>query len=147
LKGVNFLIEINNSLIIQAALLIGLMLILNKMLFQPVLRFLEQRRTKVQGDEEEANRFSGEADRMRIEFDEGLNKARLQAMEDKGRLRDLGAEEGKTIIAKVQKDVEEEMPSIKVQIEAESKLVLAELEKRRSTIAKEIAEKILGRRL
>jgi len=141
------LIEINNSLIIQAALLIVLMLILNKMLFQPVLRFLEQRRVKVQGDEEEAKRFIDEADRMRNEFEGGLNKARLQAMEDKGRLRDLGAEEGKIIVDRVKKDAEEEMPKIKVQIEAESKLVLAELEKRRGTIAKEIAEKIMGRRL
>lgn len=141
------MIEINNSLIIQAALLIVLMLILNKMLFQPVLRFLEQRRVKVQGDEEEAKRFIDEADRMRNEFEGGLNKARLQAMEDKGRLRDLGAEEGKIIVDRVKKDAEEEMPKIKVQIEAESKLVLAELEKRRGTIAKEIAEKIMGRRL
>jgi len=140
-------ININNSLFIQAGLFIILMLILNKILFQPVLRFLEERRAKIQGDEEEANRLHEEAEHRRLQFEEGLNKGRLQALEEKGRIQNAGAQEGSLMLGKIQKEIEEEIPKIKAQIEVESKQVLAELERGRGDMAKEIAEKILGRSL
>jgi len=140
-------ININNSLIIQAILFITLMLILNKTFFQPFLRFLEQRRTKIQADEEEANRLHEEAERRRLQFEDGLNKGRLQALEERGRIRDAGSQQGKLILERVQKEVEEEIAKVKAQIERDSRQVLAELERRRGDMAKEIAEKVLGRSL
>ena len=145
--GVKGVIDINNSLIIQAILLITLMLLLNKILFQPVLRFLEERRAKIQGDEEEASRLHEEAERRRLHIEEGLDKGRLHALEEKGDIREAGVEEGKLMLDMVQRELDEEIPEIKAQIEVESKRVLAELKKRRGDMAKEIAEKILGRSL
>lgn len=147
LQGVKGVIDINNSLIIQAILLITLMLLLNKILFQPVLRFLAERQAKIQGDEEEARRLQEEAERRRLEIEEGLDKGRLRAVEEKGDIRETGVEEGKLMLEMVQREVDEEMPETKAQIEVESKRVLAELKKRRGDMAKEIAEKILGRSL
>jgi F-type H+-transporting ATPase subunit b len=147
LQGVKGVIDINNSLIIQAILLITLMLLLNKILFQPVLRFLAKRQAKIQGDEEEATRLQEEAERRRLEIEEGLDKGRLRAVEEKGDIREAGVEEGKLMLETVQRELDEEIPEIKAQIEVESKRVLAELKKRRGDMAKEIAEKILGRSL
>ncbi|UCC66349.1 MAG: ATP synthase F0 subunit B [Deltaproteobacteria bacterium] len=139
------MIDINNSLIIQAGLFIGLMLILNKVFFQPFLKFLEERRAKIQGDEEEASELQEEAERSRMKYDEGLDEGRLQAQEEKGHILDVGAQESRLLVEKVQKEIEEEAPKIRAQIEVESKQVLAELERRHGDMAKEIAEKILGR--
>ena len=141
------MIDINSSLIIQTALFIFLMLVLNKILFKPFLRFLEERQGKIQGDEEEAARLQDAAERRRLQFEEGLHAGQLQALEEKGRIQEAGAQEGKRVVEKVQQEVAVEIPKMKTQIAQEGQQVLAELERQQGAMAQEIAEKILGRKL
>jgi F-type H+-transporting ATPase subunit b len=141
------MIDINGSLFIQVALFIFLMIVLNKIFFKPFLRFLAERQEKIQGDEREAARLQAEAERRRLQFEEGLNKGQLQAQGEKGRIQDAGAHEGKSFVDKAQKEVDAEVPKIKAQIAQESQRVSVDLERRQGQMAKEIAEKILGRSL
>lgn len=141
------MIDINGSLFIQAALFIFLMIVLNKIFFKPFLRFLAERQEKIQGDEREAARLQAEAERRRLQFEEGLKKGQLRAADEKRRILDAGAQEGKSFVDKAQEEVDVEVPKIKAQIDQESRQVSAELERRQGQMAKEIAEKILGRGL
>ena len=141
------MIDINSSLFIQVALFIFLMIVLNKIFFQPFLRFLDERQNKISGDEKEAARLQEEAERRRLQFEEGLNKGQLQALEEKGRIQEAGAYEGKQLVDAVQQEVEGEMPQIKAQLAQEGRQVLTELERSKGALAKEIVEKILGRSL
>jgi len=140
-------IDINSSLFIQAGLFIFLMIVLNKIFFQPFLRFLDERQNKISGDEKEAVRLQEEAERRRHQFEEGLNKGQLQALEEKGRIQEAGAYESKQLVDAVQQEVDGEMPQVKAQLAQESRQVLTELERRQGALAKEIVEKILGRGL
>jgi F-type H+-transporting ATPase subunit b len=140
-------IELNYTLFIQAGLFIFLMLVLNKILFQPFLRFFDERHNKISGDEKEASRLQEEAERRRLQVDEGLNKGQLQAREEKGRIQDAGALAGKQVVDTVRQEVDEEIAKTKDQIAHESQQALFELERRQGAMAKEIAEKILGRSL
>jgi F-type H+-transporting ATPase subunit b len=139
------MISINYTLFIQAGLFILLMLVLNAILFKPFLRFFEERRNKISGDEKEAARLHEEAERRRLQVDEGLHKGQLQALEEKGRIQDTGAQAGKQLVNTVHQEVEEEMRKTKAQIAHESQQALSELERRQGAMAKGIAEKILGR--
>lgn len=141
------MIDINSSLFIQAALFIFLMIVLNKIFFQPFLRFLNERQNKISGDEKEAARLQEEAERRRLQFEEGLNKGQLQALEEKGRIQEAGAYEGKQLVDAVQQEVEGEIPQIKAQLAQEGQEVLADLERSQGAMATEIVEKILGRGL
>jgi F-type H+-transporting ATPase subunit b len=141
------MIDINSSLFIQVALFIFLMIVLNKIFFKPFLRFLEERQEKIQGDEREAARLQEEAQKRRLQFEEGLSKGQLQAQGEKGRIQDAGAQEGKLFVDTVQKEVDAEVPKIKAQIAQESRQVAADLERKQGAMAKEIAEKLLGRSL
>jgi F-type H+-transporting ATPase subunit b len=141
------MIDINSSLFIQAALFIFLMIVLNKIFFKPFLRFLEERQAKIQGDEREAARLREEAETRRLRFEEGLNKGQLRAADEKRHILDAGAHEGKSFVDKAQQEVDAEAPRIKAQIDQESRQVAADLERRQGGMAKEIAEKILGRSL
>jgi F-type H+-transporting ATPase subunit b len=138
-------IDINYTLFIQAGLFIFLMLVLNAIFFKPFLRFLEQRQGKISGDETEAARLQEEAERRRLQVDEGLHQGQLQALEEKGRIQDAGAQTGKQVVNTVHQEVEEEMRKIKAQIAQESKQARAELEQRQGALAQKIAAKILGR--
>jgi len=141
------MIDINGSLFIQVGLFIFLMIVLNKIFFKPFLRFLEERQAKIEGDEKEAVRLQGEAERRRLQFEEGLNKGQLQALGEKGSIVDAGSREGKSFVDKAQQEVDQELPRIKAQIGQESRQVAADLERRQGAMAKEIAEKLLGRGL
>lgn len=141
------MIDINSSLLIQICLFIFLMLFLNKIFFKPFLRFLEERQEKIQGDERKAVKLEEDAEQYRLQFEEGLTKGQLQALDEKGRIQDAGAQESKRVIDTAQQEVAGEMPKIKAQIAQESKQALAELEHRQGVMAKEIVEKILGRGL
>ena len=141
------MIDINGSLFIQVGLFIFLMIVLNQIFFKPFLRFLEERQAKIEGDEKEAVRLQGEAERRRLQFEEGLNKGQLQALGEKGSIVDAGSREGKSFVDKAQQEVDQELPRIKAQIGQESRQVAADLERRQGQMAKEIAEKLLGRGL
>lgn len=141
------MIDINYTLFIQAGLFIFLVLVLNKLFFKPFLRFLDERQSKISGDEKEAARFQEEAERRRVQFEEGLNRGQLQALEKKGSIQDAGAQAGKQLVDTVRQEVDEEITKIKAQITHESQLALIELERRQGALARDIAEKILGRSL
>jgi F-type H+-transporting ATPase subunit b len=141
------MIDINNSLFIQVGLFIFLMLVLNKIFFQPFLRFLDERHNKISGDTKEADRLKEEAERRRVQFEDGLSRGQLQALDEKGRIQDAGTQEGKRVVDTAQQEIAGELPKIKAQIAQESQQVLAELERQQGAMAKEIAEKILGRSL
>ena len=141
------MINIDSSLLIQVCLFIFLMLFLNKIFFKPFLRFLEERQEKIQGDERKAVKLQEEAEQYRLQFEEGMSKGQLQALDEKGRIQETGAQESKRVIDTAQQEVAGEMPKIKAQIAQESKQALAELERHQGAMAKEIVEKILGRSL
>jgi F-type H+-transporting ATPase subunit b len=141
------MIDINSSLLIQVVLFIFLMVVLNQIFFKPFLRFLEERQAKIEGDEREAARLQAEAESRRLRFEEGLNKGQLQALGEKGTIVDAGSREGKTFVDKAQQEVDEELPRIKAQIDQEGRQVAADLERRQGAMAREIAEKLLGRGL
>jgi F-type H+-transporting ATPase subunit b len=141
------MIDINSSLLIQVGLFIFLMLVLNQIFFKPFLRFLEERQAKIQGDERKAVKLQEEAEQYRLQFEEGLSKGQLQALDEKGRIQEAGAQEGKLMVDTVQQEVAGEIPKIKAQIAQESQQALAELERQQGVMAKEIVEKILGRSL
>jgi F-type H+-transporting ATPase subunit b len=137
----------NTSLLIQIGLFIFLMIVLNQIFFKPFLRFLEARQEKIQGDEREAARLQAEAESRRLRFEEGLNKGQLQAADEKRRILEAGTQEGKAFVDTAQQEVDAKVPKIKAQIDQEGRQVAADLERRQGVLAKEIAEKILGRSL
>jgi F-type H+-transporting ATPase subunit b len=141
------MIDINSSLFIQVGLFIFLMLFLNQIFFKPFLKFLEKRREKIEGDEQEAVKLQEEAEQYRLQFEEGLHNGRVQALDEKGRIQEAGAQEGKLMVDTVQQETAGEIPKVKAQIAQESQQALAELEGQRGAMAKEIVEKILGRSL
>jgi F-type H+-transporting ATPase subunit b len=123
------------------------MLVLNKIFFKPFLKFLEERQEKIQGDERKAIKLQEEAEQYRLQFEEGLNKGQLQALDEKGRIQEAGEQASKQVVDAAQQEMAEELPKVKAQIAQESKQALAELERQQGVMAKEIAKKILGRNL
>lgn len=141
------MLKVDTTIFIQVAIFISLMVVLHLLLFTPFLKYLEARQARIEGDKKEAERLRVEAQMRRQQWEEGLRQAELLASAERGRIQQAAAQEGRGIVAEAQREIEDALPQIKAQIAQQLRHATAELEKRQISLAKELAEKILGRPL
>jgi len=138
------LIKIDQTLLIQFVLFVTFMLVLNRVLFRPFLKFLEERHTRIYGTQEEAERLKGKTEGMISRYEEELKEGRLRALEEKLKIREEAKQKARE---EVQGKIQKEIPAAREQIRKETEKALEELKERTEEMAREVAEKILGRSL
>ena len=77
------------------ALFLTLLLVLNRMLFQPLLKFMDDRDRSIAKDLEAAKGLSGNSDELNAKAEENLSKAKSEA----AAIRQKAIEEEKTLAA------------------------------------------------
>ncbi len=141
------MINIDQTLIIQFVLFVTFMLLLNQVLFKPFIRLLEERQRRIFGTKEEAEHLRTEAERLMEAYEGELRKRREEAFRAKGSLRDEAKKEANSLIEKVQEEAQRELAKAKERIGREAEEALRELKGRADILAKEMAQKVLGRPL
>ena len=141
------MIKIDQTLLIQFVLFVTFMLVLNRVLFRPFLKFFEERHTRIYGTQEEAERLKGKTEGMISRYEEELKEGRLRALEEKLKIREEAKQKAREIIEEVQGKIQKEIPVAREQIRKETEKALEELKGRSEEMAREVAEKILGRSL
>ncbi len=141
------MIELNYTIFIEMAIFIALVLILNKLLYQPIFRILDERKRVVEGGIASAESMREEAQRLFAEYEERLVAARQQAVKIVNEAKVRAQEEQKEALAKVRKEFEETLASLKEQLEREKEEAREKLRQTVNVLAILISEKILGRKL
>ena len=141
------MIKIDQTLLIQFVLFVTFMLVLNRVLFRPFLKFLEERHTRIYGTQEEAERLKGKTEGMISRYEEELKEGRLRALEEKLKIREEAKRRAREMIEEVQGKIQKEIAAAREQIKKETEKALEELKGRSEEMAREVAEKILGRSL
>lgn len=138
-------INLDTSLFIQLANFLFLILALNYLLYKPILKILRERR-------ELFNRLKSKADEAKAELENGeAEKARLnaeslrQALVLKNEVIEKGREREKIILAEAQEQATRQVNEGRVRLAQSVSTARAALAQETRTIAKEMAEKILGR--
>ena len=83
--------------------------LLNKLLFQPVLRTLDQRKESVQGSIKQSERISKELERMQVDFQQKLDETRKGVMEIHHSTRNEAIRGREDLILKEREELETEM--------------------------------------
>jgi len=141
------MIEINQSLIIQIVNFIIFLIILNYLIFKPVVRVLEERSQRIDGSMEQARLMEAEIQKKLEEYERRIQEAKSQAADEKERLRRQGESISKDIVEKARKELGRDIPIIRKQIASETDRVRRELEKRAQDMARDIACRVLGREI
>jgi F-type H+-transporting ATPase subunit b len=81
------LIDIDLTIVIQLGLFLVMLVVCNKLLFQPYLRLREQRADKIDGARAEAERMTAEADTKLADYERQLAAARARASDEHRRIR------------------------------------------------------------
>jgi len=141
------LLNINVTLLIQAALFLTFLWVLTKFLFKPVLTVLNERLEKTEGLKKKAIEIEEVVVVKVKEYEDRFKDARAKSLEVKTELKREGVEEEKKIIAAVTKETKDVIEEKKGGIYKDVEEIKSDIEKQMGEISSILAEKVLGRRI
>jgi F-type H+-transporting ATPase subunit b len=124
-----------------------LMLILNLLLYKPILGIIDKRKKQLQDTEEEIKRLNQSVEERMAAYEEKLRQAKIDAVEKKQEIIKEGAERAKSIIDAAKGEIPGMMEKFHGEMNKEVDEARRTLTNQSKRISVEIAEKLLGRSL
>ncbi|HIF68451.1 MAG TPA: hypothetical protein EYG15_05880 [Deltaproteobacteria bacterium] len=135
-------LQLATPLVVLLILLI-MIFTLNKLLFQPVLRTLDNRKQVIDNSQSQVARAIEEIEELRVEIDHKLHEARTQVMHLINEARDVGIHEKEVMIHTELEKLEEELEQNRAELQQQVTAAKAELQ----TVSVEIATNTAARLL
>jgi F-type H+-transporting ATPase subunit b len=135
----------DGTLVIHIAIIITMVFVLNKLLYNPVNRTLDERETRTRGRSKEAREIIQRVEGNLIRYEDSLRKARAEGYRLLEQQQAEALDERRQKIASVRKDVEELTGQERGRIQAEADEARATLEGEARRVAATISSQILRR--
>jgi F-type H+-transporting ATPase subunit b len=140
-------VSIDYSLAIQIVNFILLILILNRLLYKPILGMMDKRKRQFEESDAEVKRLRETVDQKMAAYEERLRQAKVEAVEAKNEVIRQGAEEAKAVIDAARAEIPGMMEQFQARIDREVGEATRILQNQSQKLSVEIAEKVLGRSL
>jgi F-type H+-transporting ATPase subunit b len=141
------MIQLDYSIVYQIVLFVVLWLILNKLLFQPYLRLLEERERKTTGAQHDSVDLEHEGARLKAQFDEKMAQGQAAGYAAKEAINQDARQQREKILGQARDEAGRSLEQVRQQVaaamEQEKRLVAAEV----SVVAVDMVNKVLGRRV
>ena len=141
------MISINATLFVQILHLLILVFILNRLMFRPILKVINERNEHIEKTESEIGNITLETERLKDEFISTNRNARKEATEERSKIRDSGIVNAEKVLNASRVKV----ASIRAQGEenADQEFNKAQplLRGEAVMLAEEIMESVIGRRI
>lgn len=141
------MISVDWTLGLQFLNFIILLIILNKILYQPLRKIIDERSDKITGLYAGAKDLEAGIDEKMQRYQQQLSDARLQANEERNKLKKAASEEEAKLLSEARGNASSRLETIKSQVAIEAEAASKTLKKEAKTLAEQIASKILGRKL
>jgi len=141
------LIELNWTFFVQVLNFLVLMFILNKILYKPILKVLDERDERIVGGREKAKELISESDTILNSYNGKLQVAKIEALGTKNTARKEASDEANVIIAEAREKAEGIISQVQQDMAREIERVKKELEPEVGIMAATIAQQILGRKV
>jgi F-type H+-transporting ATPase subunit b len=138
-------IQVNFTLLIQLINFVVLLLILNAILYKPILAKLKERADTMAKDREKALELEQEVQDQENRHQEELAKARQTAAQEKNALMAEAKKGEAEILDKARAEAAAIVDNMKATIQSESEEVRKSLKEDMTPLAQSITKKILGR--
>jgi F-type H+-transporting ATPase subunit b len=130
---------------IQMVNFLLLIVILNLLLYKPILGIIDRRKKQVQDTEEEIKRLNQSVEERIAAYEEKLRQAKTDALEKKTEIIKEGAEQAKGVIEAARSEIPGMMEQFHGEMNKEVTEARSILTGQSRNISVEIAEKLLGR--
>jgi len=122
-----------------------LLFVLNMVLYKPIRNVLLERKAKIEGMQNGAEKAQSDLIAGEDAYNNGLKQARSKGLKNKEAFVEEASKEEKEIIDRINKQAQANFAEIKKQVAQETEQARKALEAEVDTYAKAIGEKILGR--
>ena len=141
------MISINATLVLQVIHLLILVYILNRLMFQPILKLITERQAFIETSRKEISAFAEEAERLRVEYLSREKGARKTASREGQQLKSSGLTAVEELIEGSQKTVASIREEAEKVAEEERKANRPLLKNEAAMISDDIVERVIGRRV
>ncbi|MEJ2724455.1 MAG: hypothetical protein P8175_07380 [Deltaproteobacteria bacterium] len=141
------MISINATLLLQVVHLLILVLILNRLMFKPILKLVDERTGYIEKSKTEIKDLGSEAERLKREYLSRENAARKKASSESLELKKAGVAQLEALIDESQKEVASIRKESETKIETEIERARPTLPGEAMVLAEEIVERLIGRRV
>ena len=141
------MLAIDGTLFIQIANFLLLILILNIFLYRPIRRILIRRNEETDSLQQMIESLHGRSEQNEKGLEESMISARKEGFLEKEGFKGQGLEEEKGILQEANSSVEEKLGKAKKEMEMKITAIRKTLDDQVGAFSKELAEKILGRRI
>ena len=141
------MISVDWTLGLQFVNFIILLIILNKLLYKPLMNIIAERREAVEGSHDRAKRLEADIEEKMQRYQQQLSDAKLAANDERNKLKKAATEEETKVLSEAQGKATTRLQAIKSQVGDEAATASKVLKSEAEFLAGQIATKILGREL
>lgn len=139
------LIDIDLTVFVQFGLFLLLLIISNKLLFQPYLKLRERRKAGIDGARAEGERMTAQAVAKGVDYDKQYAQALNRANEESRKVRAEAAANEKEVTDKARAEAQKAIDEATAKMRQETEAARLQLLPQANQLAKQIASKMLGR--
>lgn len=141
------LLDIDGTVVVMLGLFLLALLVLWQFLWKPYLRVRDERVQRVEGAREKASQLDADAATRLARIESSLVEARRAGDAETARLRAEAQAREQKIVAEAQDAARKLLTEARTKLDATVATEKANLQQQQAALAREIAEKALGRRL
>ena len=137
--------ELNATILIQAAILIGLMLWLGPVLFGPAMRLFDEREKRIHGAADEAKKQLSSAGEKSAVVEQRLQAAQAEARGVLASLREKAQEKERALVESARADAGKRLDAARGELATATDDARKALSSDAAAMADDIVKKVLGR--
>ncbi len=141
------MISVDWTLGLQFLNFIILLIVLNKLLYRPLKKVIDERNETITGSHAKAKSLQADIDKKMEIYQQQLNEAKVQANEERNKLKKAANEKEAAILSEAHGKASVRLQAIKSQVKKEADDASKTLKSEAKSLAGEITTKILGREL
>lgn len=133
------------TLLVQMAIFLGLVFVLNFLLYKPVLSIIDRRKKQLEELENEIKLFNDAVDKKSSEYEDKLRQAKTKGSDLKKEIIQEGNEQARQIVDTVRNEIPSLVQQFQAKMEKEVSAARQVLQNQSKTLSVDIATKVLGR--
>jgi len=141
------MIDVNITVVYQAANFLLMLWFLNRFVFKPILRVVEERERKLSEMDHDAQRIAKDGEKILAMYEDKVLKMRREAVEIVNSARKEAQEKASAVLAEARSKFDEEVEKSMELINREVAEASTELKKDVGAFAETLVHKILGRKV
>ena len=138
-------VDVDWTFMVQVVLFVGLTFILKPVLFDPMLKLFEEREKRIDGAKLQARRIDDKSVTALTKYEGEMDKARSAGGVERDRIRVEAMKREQEILATVRAAATKTLEEGKRSAQAEADRVRTTLKNDATTMARELASRVLGR--